>query len=408
MNQRQLAARQCLLLCARSHFDGVAGLESLLSQGLDWDFFLDQGLRHGLLPLAHDRLRRLDGDPVPPKVMSELEAEYYSSVRSYMCLEVFRAEVVAAFREAGIQPIVLKGGALASTVYANPGLRPMGDLDLLVPAETMERAGAALSAIGYHLTRGLSARMEAFQAHLGGGLEWMRDDRLGLSNIDLQHDLVGSDICRHAFPIEHEALWAAARPLDAGGVQALQLSAEDMLIHLCLHPPMHHGYAVPLRAYVDIDWLVASERSDQFWRRLIERARRFRTQIPVYWGLCCAQDLLGTLVPSWALAALAPGALRQRLLAWLAPLDGERVWAGLEQQPNGLHQLLIYATLMGRPRDALGMVRRILFPSLEWLTVRYGLEGKWRARLYRLVHPLRVARALLRGLHQPLMRSSLE
>jgi hypothetical protein len=117
---------------------------------------------------------------------------------------------------------------------------------------------------------------------------------------------------------------------------------------------------------------------------------------------------LGTLVPSWALAALAPGALRQRLLAWLAPLDGERVWAGLEQQPNGLHQLLIYATLMERPRDALGMVRRILFPSLEWLAVRYGLEGKWRARLHRPVHPLRVARALLRGLHRPLTRSGLE
>jgi hypothetical protein len=284
----------------------------------------------------------------------------------------------------------------------------MGDLDLLVPTDTMERAGAALSAIGYHLARGLSARMEAFQTHLGGGLEWQRGSDFGLTRIDLQHDLVGADFCRHAFPIEHDALWAAARPLDAGGVQALQLSAEDTLIHLCLHPPMHHGYAVPLRAYVDIDWLVASEGSDRFWRRLVERAMRFRTQIPVYWGLCCAQDLFGTPVPSWALAALAPGALRQRLLTWLVPLDRERVWAGLEQQPNGLHQLLIYATLMERPRDALGMVRRILFPSLEWLAVRYGLEGKWRARLHRLVHPLRVARALLRGLHQPLMLSSLE
>jgi len=408
MDQPKLAARECLLLCARRCTGDEAGLASLLRQGIDWAFLLDQGLRHGLLPLAYDRLRRLDGDPVPPEVMAELEASYYGSLARNLRLQASLAEVVAALHAEGIDPIVLKGGALAGTLYPNPGLRPMGDLDLLVPAEAMEQAGAVLSAIGYHQTRRLSARMEAFQTHFGGGLEWMRKDRLGLSNIDLQHDLLGADICRHAFPIEAGALWAAARPLDAGSTQALQLSAPDMLLHLCLHPPMHHGYAMPLRSYVDIHWLLASEGSDSFWRRVAERAGQFRARIAVYWALRCAQDLLRTPVPAGIMAALVPGPLRQRLLAWLAPLDGERLWAGLEQQPSGLHQLLIYVALMERPRDALGMVCKILFPSQEWLAVRYGLQGKRRARLYRLTHPFRVARALLRGLHRPLTRSGLE
>jgi hypothetical protein len=408
MNQSRLAARQGLLLCARCRFDGAAGLESLLRRGIDWAFFLDQGLRHGLLPLAYNRLRRLDGDRVPPEAMADLEASYYGCLARNVRLQASLAEAVTVLQREGIEPIVVKGGALAGTVYANPGLRPMGDLDLLVPTQAMEPAGAALSAIGYHLARRLSARMEAFQARFGGGLEWTRQDRLGLTHIDLQHALVGVDLCRHAFPVEARALWAAARPLDAGGTQALQLSAEDTLLHLCLHPPLHHGYAVPLRTYVDIDWLVASEGTDQFWRRLIERAAQFRARIVVYWALCCAQDLFGTPVPDWALDALAPRALHRHLLAGLAPLDPERVWAGGEQQPNGLHQLLIYAALMERPRDALRMVWTILFPGQEWLSVRYGLESKWRARLYRLAHPFRVARALLRSLRRPLIQSGLE
>jgi hypothetical protein len=119
---------------------------------------------------------------------------------------------------------------------------------------------------------------------------------------------------------------------------------------------MHHGYAVPLRAYVDIDWVVDSEGSDEFWRRVVGRAKQFRARTVVYWGLRRVQDLLGTPVPGGVMAALAPGSLRRRLLARLAPLDEERVWAGANKQPSGLLQLLLYATLMERPRDALGMV----------------------------------------------------
>jgi hypothetical protein len=40
--------------------------------------------------------------------------------------------------------------------------------------------------------------------------------------------------------------------------------------------------------------------------------------------------------------------------------------------------------------------------------VRYSLEKGQNTRLYRLVHPLRVARAFLRGLRRPLVKSSLE
>ena len=128
----------------------------------------------------------------------------------------------------------------------------------------------------------------------------------------------------------------------------------------------------------------------------------------MYWGLRCVRDLLDTPVPDASLEALSPGALRQRLLERLAPLDEERVWAGVKRQPSGLHQLLIYATLMERPRDALGMVRAILFPGQEWLAVRYGLQEGWPARLYGIAHPFRVARAFLRGLRRPLVRSGLE
>jgi hypothetical protein len=411
------AVQRCLLLCAgcadcqnpgNSTAGDVPGLESLLRQGVDWPYLLDLGRQHGLLPLAYDRLRRLEGGLVPLGVMAHLQSSYHTNLRRNLRLGASLAEAVTALREAGIEPIVVKGGALAGTVYPDPGLRPMVDLDLLVLAEDMERAGSALAARGYHLTGGLSARMVAFQQRFGGGLEWVRQNDFGLTRIDLQHDLVGVDLCRHAFAMEPGALWTVARPLPLVRGQALQLSAEDALIHLCLHPALHHGYASPIIGYIDVDRLVRSEGTEGFWQRLVQRAGQFRARIAVYHVLRCVQHVLGTPVPGSAMAALAPGGLRERAVAWLAPLDERRLWAKTEQPLSGVHQLLLYAALMERPRHALGMVRAILFPGWEWLAVRYGLQDEGQARRYGLVHPFRVARAFARGLFRPLRQSGLE
>ncbi|HUW13273.1 MAG TPA: nucleotidyltransferase family protein, partial [Anaerolineae bacterium] len=186
------------------------------------------------------------------------------------------------------------------------------------------------------------------------------------------------------------------------------LSAVDALIHLCLHPALHHGYACSFIGYVDIDRLICQAGSDLFWTRLLERVRRFRVKTTVYWGLTAAHDLLATPMPAEVLADLAPQGVRLHLLRRLAPLNEEVVLPGAGRQLTGVRQVLLYVVLVDRLQDAWRMLWSILFPDLEWLAVRYALEGKGQARLYRLVHPFRVARAFLRGLYRPLVQSSLE
>src|ERR687892_1232476 len=45
-----------------------------------------------------------------------------------------------AFEAAGVRPLVLKGPALAHTMYPDPSWRVFGDLDLLVPTSSWRRA----------------------------------------------------------------------------------------------------------------------------------------------------------------------------------------------------------------------------------------------------------------------------
>jgi hypothetical protein len=339
--------------------------------------------------------------------MTHLRSAYVANLLRNRQLAAELAGVVGTLRREGIEAIVVKGGALAPTVYADPAQRPMNDLDLLVRPEDTDRAGAVLRSLGFALPGALPARMAAFQQRFGGGVEWQRARGGRVTRLDLHHHLVGVDWCWAAFPFDSDALWSAARPLAVDGLEAWQLSLEDTLIHLCLHPALH-GYAGPLLGYADVERVLTAGEGAFPWSRLVERAQRFRVRTVVYYGLQAAHHLLGTPLPVEVVTALEPDALRLRFLRGLAPLDAATVLRGADRRPSGLKQGLIYAALADPVGAGAGMVQRLLFPGQEWLATRYALETQGQARIYRWVHPLRLARAVLRGLHRPLVESSLE
>jgi hypothetical protein len=400
------AANQILLLCVRRQASGAAPLRSLLDQDVDWTYLLDLARDHGLLPLLYKRLSPIPGAQVPRDVLARLEAGYYNTLKHNLRLLHTLGQIVAALREGGVEVIVLKGGALAGTLYADPGLRPMSDLDLLVRVEQVDRASTVLGTLGFHRSGGLPTHLIPFQQQIGGGVEWNRGSGVNRILVDLQHDLVGVDWCRGAFRVETEALWASSHPLTLDRVQTRQLSAPDTLLHLALHPALHHGYAVALASYVDIDWLVAQAGSDPFWRDLVKRAARFRVRTVTGYALQATRDLLGTPVPAQVLSALGPGPLRARLLRWLAPMDPDTALLGAHRSPSGLRQALLYLALADGA-GAVAIIRDVVFPSAEWLAVRYGATGSplWP---HRLAHPFRLARALLRSARRPLIQSGLD
>lgn len=101
-------------------------------------------------------------------------------------------------RAAGLESVLLKGGA-ASRLYPHPGLRPYGDIDLLVPPEQSEAARAALD------------------MSLGDAYP-----------VDLHQDIPGLDRT-------WRDLLARSRWIQIAGVETRTLGAEDELRLLCVH-----------------------------------------------------------------------------------------------------------------------------------------------------------------------------
>jgi hypothetical protein len=166
-----------VLACAGSRAQACAGttLDALLLQhDIVWPALLRAGRRHNVLPLLYSRLKSVDAHLVPQSVVAELRSAYYTSLLRNQRLQGELAQAVGALQQSGITLIVLKGAALASTVYQDLALRPMSDLDILVHPADMLAVGATLGGIGFQVSGAIPPRTLAFQQQFGGGVEWVR------------------------------------------------------------------------------------------------------------------------------------------------------------------------------------------------------------------------------------------
>ena len=171
----------------------------------DWPAILDAARQQGVAPLLYDRLRGLI--PGPPEEISEsLRQDYLkNAVRNTRLYQAF-GELVRGLADRGIPVIALKGIHLAEAVYGNIALRPMGDLDLLVKPEDLDRAGTALGKLGYApYGTGQSVRPDKRHLvfhHLQTGLK-----------VDLHWTLLED---RYPFRIDTEGCWTRSQRLILG------------------------------------------------------------------------------------------------------------------------------------------------------------------------------------------------
>lgn len=66
-----------------------------------------------------------------------------------LALDAATSELVEAFRAHGVSTVLLKGPAIARTLYADPADRPYGDIDLLVEPGGDDGAAAVLRELGF-------------------------------------------------------------------------------------------------------------------------------------------------------------------------------------------------------------------------------------------------------------------
>jgi hypothetical protein len=244
LNHRQ-AGILLSLLAPRS-----ATTSDLEGVGTDWGEVLVVARQHRLRPLLQWRLR---GRRLPRPV--ELELAESARVHTLRSLEL-RGQLITVQRilsARGIPAVFLKGAFLAFHAYPHPALRPLRDLDVLVPRARSVEAFEAL------LTAGFSR-----SAHADGSPVAAATCRKHLPGLVSASGEVLVELHTRLF----ELLAGSGSAPGEGAERVAFLSPADQLLHLIVHALFDHHLSNGPLTLADIAFLLESTAVDWpvFWR----------------------------------------------------------------------------------------------------------------------------------------------
>ena len=111
---------------------------------------LDIALKEGMAGFAY---RNFKGTGFPPHfseaIQQAFERAYFGSLAANMRLQKEGLRLLGLFSESGIPVLLLQGFSLLDVVYEDYGLRPLSDMDLLLPGEFFPKARDVLAKDGF-------------------------------------------------------------------------------------------------------------------------------------------------------------------------------------------------------------------------------------------------------------------
>ncbi len=282
---------ELLVLCARTAVSESlrATIRRRVSEPLNWSEVLRQATCHGVGPLLYRNLSTCCPDLVPPAVLANLRQRTQAGLLLNRALVHELVSVCEAFVAQGVPVLPIKGATLAATAYGDLALRDFGDLDLLIPERALRQAQAVLTSLGYEAK---DPSTDPESAEYEEGLYHVYIKQRSLSRVDLQWMMAHECF---EFRLDRPEFWERRTPVSLGEKTVPGLSAEDLLIVLCVHGTKHAWEQ--LKWVCDVAELLRSHRSLD-WARILADASAWRCRRYVLLGLAAAHLLLGAPLPA--------------------------------------------------------------------------------------------------------------
>lgn len=326
---------------------------------LNWETVESLATRRNVAPLLYEIIR--GAHLLPHSIEAQLRLAYYQNARRNVLLFRELETVLKALGAAQLPVIVLKGAALAHTVYKNPAVRPMCDLDLLVKKADMPAALRCCEALGY--------QAGDKEAHPGDTLAYENELLLRKPGaleavLELHWSLFDSPYYQSRLPMNW--FWETTQPITFENLSTQTLGVEAQVLHLCGHLALHHGpggLANWLWLY-DIAALITNKQQLN-WDLLLSRAQTLNLVLSLQYVLEAIADLLNPPYLKTHLVEvqrLQPSAEEARVFSWLTA----------EHRPVLQRFVADLASIPGWPAR-LAYAWHSIFPSTSYMRSRYHI-----------------------------------
>lgn len=259
---------------------------------------LEDDFRSGtvrLLPLVYHNLHALGvNDPLMQRLKGVYRHSWYRTNRVLHAA----APAVAGLASAGIPVLMTKGVPLAFSYYRNPALRPMADVDVVVPLVRLDEALGVLAALGW---RG----------------EWPDGDARRFRHAWPSFGPGGGQLDLHWKPMyespadaAEDPFFTTAEPLDFLGTLVAQPEPTHALFLTVVHG-VRWNAEPPVRWIPDAMAILRARGQDLNWELLLHLARTHRVVHRLQLGLSYLVDAFQAPVPDGVLERI--GSARRSL-----------------------------------------------------------------------------------------------
>jgi len=294
--------------------------------------------------------------------VARLNNLYYQSMGANLLKLNAATTIFKALQQENVVAIPLKGISLVETLYKNPAVRPMTDIDLLVKTDDFQRIKDVLESMGYRLT-------DSYR-----GSHNFADEKNRVL-LDLHSKFSRYEIL---FRIDYAEIYKRLCNINFSGQVSIRvLCPEHQLVHIALH--LAPGLYSDLNVINLLDlYLMLSNRERSIdWEYLVDFAERFGISSYIYAPLKLCSELFNVSIPRSVLPSLgyrlSPGKNSYIQNHYLTSI--------LNGSGNGskiVFERLVWAE--GVPAR-LKLIRMALFPDRREMADRYHVPEK-SARLY--------------------------
>lgn len=213
-------------------------------------------------------------------------------------------EIILEFKKKNIDFLLLKGLALAFTIYPDMGLRPMTDIDFLIKRKDLDSIDEILTRLGY------SEVSPKEQRRYGCDIKFCNKHNIIL---DIHWDLCQYERFKGIIDITSD-FWKRRVEFNLNGISVHTLSTEDHILFISLHYGLYHLF-IGINGIWDLFYFINGRNVE--WQKIIDSACKYGIKTPLYYSLLKASEVTGLKLPDFTGSALRPSFLKRHLLDYL-------------------------------------------------------------------------------------------
>jgi hypothetical protein len=251
---------------------------------------LDPGSNR-LLPLLYHNLSQLE---VEDPLMNRMKRIYRYYWAQNQLLFHHAAVILDILQKNGIETMLLKGGALVLLHYGDHGLRPMGDIDILIHPDKAKLAIDLLLEANWQMKAEWMTVEKTLKRSSAGA--FVNDHGC---EIDLHWNVFPQGRQPHA----DDYFWSESVETKLAGVPTRCENSTELLFHVCVHGAQWSAVS-PIRWIADAMIIINSVTQEINWEHLVKQAFKRRLTLPLWKTLDYLKNNFYAPIPSTHLEEL--------------------------------------------------------------------------------------------------------